>query len=48
MIKVLITTSTFNHNNLNRLLKKKKFKVILNKTGKKVNENILKKKYKRS
>ncbi len=43
MIKVLITTSTFNHNNLNRLLKKKKFKVILNKTGKKVNENFLKK-----
>ena len=42
MIKVLITTSTFNKNILNRLLKKK-INVITNKTGKKVDENFLKK-----
>ena len=39
MIKVLITTSTFNQNILNRLLKK--FNIITNKTGKKVDENFL-------
>ena len=41
MIKVLITTSTFNQNILNRLLKKKKFNIIRNKTGKKVDKNFL-------
>ena len=43
MIKVLITTSTFNKDNLRNLFKKKKFKIITNATGKKVNYNFLKK-----
>ena len=43
MINVLITTSTFNKDILKRLLKKKKFKIITNSTGKKVDYNFFKK-----
>ena len=43
MINVLITTSTFNKDILKKLLIKKKFKIITNRTGKKVDYNFLKK-----
>ena len=44
MRNVLITTTTFNKNILKRLSSKKKFKIITNSTGKKVDFNFLKKK----
>ncbi len=43
MINILITTSTFNKENLNLYNCKKKLKFIINKSGKKVTENFLKK-----
>ncbi len=43
MIEILITTSTFNKENLNISNFKKKIKFIINKSGKKVEENFLKK-----
>ena len=43
MIKVLIATSTFNKKILNILKTKKKFTIIVNKTGKKISENFLRK-----
>ena len=43
MMKVLINTSTFNNENFKSLKNKKKFKFIINKTGRKVTESYLKK-----
>tara|TARA_B100001057_G_C22854615_1_gene952233 strand:+ start:250 stop:1158 length:909 start_codon:yes stop_codon:yes gene_type:complete len=43
MIKILINTSTFGNDNLKLLKNKKKFKFIINKTGRKVSESYLKK-----
>ena len=45
MIEILITTSTFNIENLDYSNYRKKIKFIINKSGKKVKENFLKKKY---
>ena len=47
MSNVLITTTTFNKDILKRLSTKKKFKIITNSTGKKVDFNFLKKKIRR-
>ena len=47
MINVLITTSTFNKDILKKLSIKNNFKIIMNKTGKKVDYNFLKKKISR-
>ena len=44
MINVLITTSTFNKDILKKLSIKNNFKIIMNRTGKKVDYNFLKKK----
>ena len=47
MINVLITTSTFNKDILKKLSIKDNFKIIMNRTGKKVDYNFLKKKISR-
>ena len=41
MIKILITTSTFNKQNLNLLKDKKKYKFLINESGQKVKETFL-------